>query len=575
MISLEPFKPSIEKVITGISDIFNVDAAVINKQGELVASTQRYLQQKGQMVHVPSVQAVLSYGHYLVDRPGYMDSCNGCRFSADCPATVELLSSIKLENQPIGVVSLTSFTKEGQHRLSRNTEKYQQILQDVTEIITAIIRYETKPHPAALYETLLEETLNTAPEALFTIDPSGSVVFCNTAARSLLASRQMTFGELADLMAKTLRAIPPTGQRRAECYVEALQASISSSPITVDDRCIGGIVRIHANTPAPHKPLAHPASCTLDSIAGNGPAIASLKQKIAKLANSSSAILISGETGTGKGHLAKVIHATGSRANAPFVAINCASIPESLFESELFGYEDGAFTGAKKGGKPGRFELAEGGTLFLDEIGDMPLHVQPKLLCVLQDMVIERVGGTRSIPLNVRVIAATNKDLEAMVAANAFRADLYYRLNVIPLTIPPLRERLEDLEELVTACLKKATRSTGKAIAQISREALDCLRQYAWPGNIRELENAIEYAVNMESGSMITKDSLPAHVLACREKDEQENRVASKLADLHAEAIRQALQKHGTDLKGKQAAADELGIGIRTLYRKIKAYRIG
>jgi transcriptional regulator with PAS, ATPase and Fis domain len=463
MISLELYKSAIEKVVTGISDILNVDAAVIDERGLLVVSTERYLKQKGEAVHVPSIEFVLAQGQYLVDRPGSMEMCKGCRFLDSCPAKVELLSAIKVANQPIGVVSLTSFTKEGQNRLSKQTDKYQQILTDVSEMITRII-----------------------------------------------------------------------------------QSHVTRQLDSQDD------------------------AMELSPIVGNSPAIRQLKEVAARIRNSSSTVLITGETGTGKGHLAKAIHDASKRAYYPFVAINCASIPENLFESELFGYEDGAFTGARKGGKPGRFELADRGTLFLDEIGDMPLSLQAKLLRVLQDKVVERIGGTRSIPVNARIIAATNQNLEELVEKKAFRADLYYRLNVIPVHVPSLAERKEDIELLALSFMKKYGEQTGRTFFGLSREAVDLLMHVHWPGNVRELENAIEYAMNMEQDTVITADSLPPRLRACYAPVHSGPAIKTRIADVQAEVIRASLQKHGSDLKGKQQVARELGIGIRTLYRKLK-----
>ncbi|MGE5703638.1 MAG: sigma-54 interaction domain-containing protein [Clostridia bacterium] len=577
MVSLELFKPAIEKVITGISDILNIDAAVINDRGQLVVSTERYLKQKGAHVHVPSIKMVLSKGQYLVDKPGSMDMCAGCRFNTSCPAKVELLSSIRVEDNAIGVVSLTSFTKEGQNRLSKNTEKYQQILTEMTEIITTIIHQERMMTPRDSYQLLLEETLNTVPDACLTFDRSGSIVFCNSAAESLLAKNDLLPDDVSQMFSPSLQQGGYDSLPVANCLVDKLNAPITASPIFSGSHFIGGILKVSAErsslqmieSAVVHAPKRERS---LDQIVGSSAVIQALKQKTEKIKNSSSTVLITGETGTGKGHLAKAIHEASNRSYYPFVAINCAGIPENLFESELFGYEEGAFTGAKKGGKPGRFELAEGGTLFLDEIGDMPLSIQPKLLRVLQEMTLERVGGTRSIPINVRIIAATNHNLEELVEQKKFRADLYYRLHVIPISIPSLAERKEDIELLAKSFLQKCSQKTGKAFFGITAEAMDYLQAHSWPGNVRELENVIEYAMNMESGTMITPESLPERLTLSAKPKEQA--IRAKVADLQAETIRAALLKHGADLQGKQEAARELGIGIRTLYRKIKAYQI-
>ena len=238
---------------------------------------------------------------------------------------------------------------------------------------------------------------------------------------------------------------------------------------------------------------------SLDNIIGISPAMAKLKQTIRTVASTQSTVLIYGESGTGKELVARAVHACSPRAAEPFVSINCGAFPETLLESELFGYVKGAFTGANQN-KRGLFEVADGGTIFLDEIGEMPLTMQVKLLRVLQERCVRPVGGTNEIAIDVRVIAATNRDLEKQVAENTFREDLYYRLNVIPVTVPPLRDRREDLPLLVNHFVKKYVSAAGKNIARVNADSLATLATYEWPGNVRQLENTIERAVALETG---------------------------------------------------------------------------
>jgi len=298
--------------------------------------------------------------------------------------------------------------------------------------------------------------------------------------------------------------------------------------------------------------------------------------------------LIRGESGTGKEVLAQSIHRNSDRKKGPFVAINCAAIPEALLESELFGYEDGAFTGAKKGGKPGRFELALNGTLFLDEIGDMPQYLQAKLLRVLQERRMERVGGSESIPVDVRLIAATHKDLDAMIVSGQFREDLYYRLNVIPLFVPPLRHRKEDLYDLIQFYLKWFGDRLGKEPKRFSTQAMKCFMDYHWPGNIRELENTLEYIVNLEIGDLVTISSLPATIRGNQANDEilsvplqhfpsiphamdnQETNAEGLLEQSEEQLIIEAVRRFGKSTEGKRKAAEFLGISVATLYRRLQ-----
>ena len=247
---------------------------------------------------------------------------------------------------------------------------------------------------------------------------------------------------------------------------------------------------------------------SLDNIIGASPAMEKLKQTIRTVASTQSTVLIYGESGTGKELVARAVHTCSPRATEPFVSINCGAFPETLLESELFGYVKGAFTGANQN-KRGLFEVADGGTIFLDEIGEMTLTMQVKLLRVLQERCVRPVGGTDEIAIDVRVIAATNRDLEKQVAENTFREDLYYRLSVIPVTVPPLRDRREDVALLVNHFLRKYAPAAGKSIARVSADSLTSLASYEWPGNVRQLENTIERAVALGTGEELQVE-LPA-----------------------------------------------------------------
>ncbi|WP_431812103.1 sigma-54 interaction domain-containing protein [Lysinibacillus sp. FW12] len=308
-------------------------------------------------------------------------------------------------------------------------------------------------------------------------------------------------------------------------------------------------------------------------VLGNAPHLQLIKSKLSSIANSPSSIVITGETGTGKSLLAKYIHSNSITHKGKFIELNCASIPENLFESELFGYDEGAFTGARRKGKMGYFEVADKGTLFLDEITELPLHLQAKLLTVLQDGLIYRVGAIEPRKVNVRIIAATNKSLEDMVRKGEFRSDLYYRLNVIPLTLPPLKERTDEIEYLIEKLLEKIQHKTGKFIKDFSNEFLEELKLYSWPGNIRELENVLEYSMVMENSLQLTKESLPKYII---EKNKAKNLYSNStiLKDTEMEVIYQMLARYGDDTAGKERVAEELGISTRTLYRKLKSVNL-
>ncbi|MFS0864467.1 sigma-54 interaction domain-containing protein [Fredinandcohnia sp. 179-A 10B2 NHS] len=313
------------------------------------------------------------------------------------------------------------------------------------------------------------------------------------------------------------------------------------------------------------------AKYTLSDIKTNSKQVLELKDKVKSIASGDISVLIRGESGTGKELFAHSIHQLSGRSKNPLIKINCGAIPEHLLESELFGYEDGAFTGAKKGGKKGKFLLAHGGTIFLDEVGDMPLHMQIKLLRVLQEKEVEPIGATKSIPVDVRVIAATNRPLEQMIEEKRFREDLFYRINVVPFTIPPLRERTEDINLLTHFFIGKITKRTGKRITSIDDEVLKIFHQHTWPGNLRELENVIEAATHLTNGERITVHSLPEYLVDDPKLLIGQKNLKEILEETEKRVIEKTLQKFRND---KQLAANALGISKSSMYEKVKKLKI-
>ncbi|WP_419771000.1 MAG: sigma 54-interacting transcriptional regulator [Candidatus Marinarcus sp.] len=307
-------------------------------------------------------------------------------------------------------------------------------------------------------------------------------------------------------------------------------------------------------------------------IIGDSPKMQQVFQVIQRIAQSDVTVLVRGETGTGKELVAAAIHKRSKRQNEPFIKLNCAAITDTLLESELFGHEKGAFTDARETRK-GRFELAHGGTLFLDEIGDISASAQVKLLRVLQEREFERVGGSKTIKVNVRLVAATNRNLEKMVEEGDFREDLYYRLNVIPIDLPPVRERGDDIEQLVNFFLERAIKNHKKSV-KITKEAMKILCQYPWPGNVRELENTIERIVLMGNESGISEHDMLLLLPALHDKKQSKTAVSTEnktLDDMEKEAIANSLKRHN----GNQShAAKELGISLRQIGYKIKKYEI-
>ncbi len=319
----------------------------------------------------------------------------------------------------------------------------------------------------------------------------------------------------------------------------------------------------------------HQVKYTFSDIIGTNQRLKKVIDQAKKIAPTDLNILVTGESGTGKELFAQAIHHASNRKSYPFVPVNCAAIPTSLLESELFGYEEGAFTHSKKDGKFGLFELANKGTLFLDEIGDMPSDLQAKLLRVLQEGTFRKIGALKEQQIDVRIIAATNKDLLNMVQKEHFREDLYYRINTVHLAVPALRDRMDDIPEIVSAFMKTQTDFKGY---QIEEEVMNTLVHYDWPGNIRQLKNTIHYAINMADHNVITFENLPETIklpfLQTNRKNHSLQSLDALLKETERKAIIEVLQETGVTVIGKKAAAKKLGISLASLYNKMSKLQI-
>ncbi len=582
MIEIISCKPDLERITRIIKGALKIDVAIFDLQSRLVACTDDYLQQKGKTVHAPSIEDVVAHGNVMVNKPGHMAACAGCRFIGNCPAKIEILRSIRIDTTPLGVMTFTSFSREGHERITRETPAFVDALNIFSDWIAELVSHKNRTHTLDETEQILKNTMDLSCDSMVTIDPKGAVTRCNPLAVKLFSFCDLYTRSAFHILPEPVvdKILDANHLKETRVMIGDRQAFVSARPIFSNGEFTGAVLSIrHKQTICEASPKPGEFSgntLSLAAILGNSPGIKRIKEMTTRLARSRSTILITGETGTGKGLLAKAIHHTSSRSKGPFVSVNCASIPETLFESELFGYEEGAFTGAKKGGKPGRFELARGGTLFLDEIGEMPLHMQVKLLNVLQDYALQRVGSITVTPIDVRVIAATNQDLYTLVKNHKFRADLFYRLNVIPMELPPLANRKEDIKILITAFLKESNQNADKKILRFSPPVMAAFQTHDWPGNIRELQNIIEYSVNMEDSDTITLESLPQHFFNRKNTPTElpvitsHPNIRSTTKTAQMGAILSCLDRNGHDVQGKNQTARELGISLRTLYRKLK-----
>lgn len=570
MLNLYDYENEIKCALDTIKNIFDLEYAVFDIESNLVVSTESYVKIKGLAVHAPSIQEVIMKENITVNNPGHMAACMGCRFKDNCPSTIEILKSIKTKTESLGVLSFTSFSKEGHDKIINNIKFYKKIIDQYANLLSVLIMQKHKAFDSSTSKAALTTVLDLSDDGLITADANGNIEVINASALEFFSSCGMYTKSIYQLFPDSVVSTVLSGRAifNYKVKINGSVIKIFSAPIRDNEIITGVAIRISYNkltlsgNTVLNKDYELPYS--LDSIKGKSDHIKSIKNKITKISNSPSTVFISGETGTGKGLLAKVIHYESKRRNKPFITINCASIPESLFESELFGYEPGAFTGASKDGKPGKFELANEGTLFLDEISEIPIGIQAKLLRVLQDSVFERVGGITPINVDVRIIAASNRNLGEMIEKKEFRSDLFYRLNVIPIKLIPIRERRDDIKILANDFLQNYNKKLKKQILGFDSKVYDLFYNSYWPGNIRQLENVIEYCVNMTDKDVITSEDLPVDFLNSL------NYVKSNIIkDNEHAVIIETINKYGWDVKGKTMAAKELGIGLRTLYRKL------
>lgn len=566
MTQLESVRSGIEHFVSAAAEAFRVEAAVFNQESSLFFCTPTYLKKKGNAVHYTFIQDVIVNGSVLVTEPGKMPSCIGCRFNEHCPSTMEILCCIHSGTEVAGVISFTSFTKEGQKRISENTDIYLNAITKLSSLIGEYLQQFSGDSTAADTEKLIESLMSLCEQPRLLTDPNGVVLRYNQLADKILKFCNVSSTSLRQIFSEDMARRITSGNDLFE-----KKASIGENTAKVTTRSIYSQNHLHSILVRLSNEFYEnlPESGAFERLIGSSHAFVHIQNLIKRVADSPTPILITGETGTGKELVARSFHEQSRRNKYPFVAINCSSIPENLFESELFGYEEGSFTGAKKGGKMGRIEMAQGGTLFLDELGEMPLSVQPKLLRVLQEYELERVGSTKKIHLDIRIVAATNRDLREMIKEGKFREDLFYRISVINVKLPPLRDRKEDIIPISLNYLERLKTKMTTPLRTISHEAEQAFLSYSWPGNIRELQNVVEYAANLCDSDTLTLADLPEHMRGLEECPDTEKQKETPLPDSQEKQILDLLSTYGHTLEGKKKIAADLGISLRTLYRKL------
>ncbi|HFT9086798.1 TPA: sigma 54-interacting transcriptional regulator [Escherichia coli] len=580
---LMQIQPTIQRFARMLASVLQLEVEIVDENLCRVAGTGAYGKFLGRQLSGNSrlLRHVLeTKTEKVVTQSRFDPLCEGCDSKENCREKAFLGTPVILQDRCVGVISLIAVTHEQQEHISDNLREFSDYVRHISTIFVSKLLEDQGPgdNISKIFATMIDNM----DQGVLVVDDESRVQFVNQTALKTLGVVQN------NIIGKPIRFRPLTFESNfTHGHMQHIVSWDDKSELIIGQlHNIQGrqlfLMAFHqshtsfsvANAPdEPH----------IEQLVGECRVMRQLKRLISSIAPSPSSVMVVGESGTGKEVVARAIHKLSGRRNKPFIAINCAAIPEQLLESELFGYVKGAFTGASANGKTGLIQAANTGTLFLDEIGDMPLMLQAKLLRAIEAREILPIGASSPIQVDIRIISATNQNLAQFIAEGKFREDLFYRLNVIPITLPPLRERQEDIELLVHYFLHLHTRRLGSVYPGIAPDVVEILRKHRWPGNLRELSNLMEYLVNVvPSGEVIDSTLLPPNLLNNGTTEQSDVTEVSEahlslddaggtaLEEMEKQMIREALSRHNS----KKQVADELGIGIATLYRKIKKYEL-
>lgn len=594
-IELDEYYDSAQKVAEAIETVLNLDVTMMNENMDRIAGTGIYKVEINNKIAKNSAfeSCLLSDKPYVITNPCQNGTAhNTCAKRHDCREQATICVPIKDDEKIIGVLGVIAFSYEQKCRIEEKGAIYLNYLEKMASLLGGKYVQCKMDSSKKKYTQRMNGILNTINSGVVLYTDNGEVLYTNNALNEILSGAGIeNVNDFVNEIRKhkKLQSMLELGEciRPCEIALDILGVKysllVTITYLKVDCRSKEIMLTIQ-NIDFFKKQVMQSIEknhirLKFNNILGISKEIFEVKRLAAKAALSESNILIQGESGTGKELFARAIHNFSDRKDFAFVPINCGAIPYDLFESELFGYEKGAFTGAFAN-KIGKFEVADRGTIFLDEIGEMPYDLQVKLLRIIQEKEVIRIGSNTVKKVDVKIIAATNKDLLKSVKEGLFREDLYYRLNVIPLTVPPLKKRNQDILFLANHFIKYYSGLLNKNIRGLTQDAIDLMMDYHWPGNVRELQNLIEYACNIETGSLIS-----SQVISRRFQIKEGNLVkrfegeslSNSLAILEKEIILNCINKH-SGLNGKDNAVScvckELDISRATLYRKIKEYNI-
>jgi len=586
-LGLLKIQSSVQEVAEAISTVLNVDVTIIDHDLRRIAATGIYRESIGEKIpRNCSFEGVARTKEpEFIDNPNYSQKCSSCSLKGNCAEMATIGYPMLSNGKLLGVIGLIAFNREQKEKIHSNYDSLIVFLSKLGDLLVGNLKYNKTITELTIQGEERKKIIDGLDNGVIGIDNKGKIKFVNSKIEEYfqMNSTNLINNSIHDIIPNIDLSHKNSSPIEKKITVNKKRKSflIREIPIIINNKKVSNIIEVYKTSDmvkTAYTIIEGEKNISFDNIIGKSKEILAVKDMSYKVAKSDSTVLIQGESGTGKELFARSIHNASNRRSSPFIAINCATIPDNLLESELFGYEGGSFTGAKKEGQMGKLELAQKGTLFLDEIGDMPLHLQPKLLRVLQDQGFRRIGGKELIKVDFRLIVATNKVLEQMVDDGEFREDLYYRLNVIPIHIPPLRERKDDIAVLSQYELERYCIKLGRNRKYFSREVENVFKEYNWPGNVRELENIVEYLVNIVKGEEITYDDLPINVkkyFTNKKLTLNQNQSLKNIVDNYEKKVLESyLKKYGKTTKDKELIASLLDINLSTLYRKLGKYNL-
>lgn len=565
----------LQQIALSIAKVLDANVTIVDSNLLRLAGTGPYEQVINQHVPRNSVfgKALAANKTIIIENPGEDPSCEDCPVKAHCVETFQICMPMNWLGV-VGLIGIFACDQTQKKSMKAKTGEHIEFLSKMSHLIATWVG-------ESVLAAELAVVIENVDQGVLCLDENGRIVKYNSRIGQLLGfndgKEEYSGADLSSIWPDSLALKALKDRKEYLNAEEQFTLGQNSKGLLTSVRLVrhGGkiigavgtyndLAEIHRTTIK----LREQNNITFNDVVGSSPSIVRVKKQALKIAADDTTVLVLGESGTGKELFARAIHDASPRADQPFISVNCSAIPESLLESEFFGYEPGAFTGASKKGKPGKIELADKGTFFLDEIGDMPLFLQAKILRFLQEKQITRLGDVKPINVDVRIIAATNQDLRGLVEKALFREDLYYRLSVIPLTLPPLRDREEDLQAFIRYFLALYNKKLNRNIVGLTPEAEKLFKDYPWPGNVRELENIIQYGISFAEGNMITSE-IVAERLTFPKAGNTDKSLKDKVSVYERDLVKEALDKFGWTEEGKSKAAAYLQISRATLYRKL------